>query len=624
MKHYLDTFLLELLSPYAIAQDIRAANKEFFVSMATTDGGKDARGKSPKLHKTPTEEQTAVKSKAQLADLFEKNGYPPNVIKTATKAAKLTAQLYTELYTAYSRITLHPETIDFTSGDWPSLRKAFKDTFGQEVPEVEPDNRTQLQTLWLECLWKSRDVSSNGAGTEQEQIERLEPVTTEDELEGQRLAELRRQDEELDRTQEQELETLEQQLAKETDKAASENRVKKDKLFTERREKLLREIAAVNKPQQQLGPGTWNNVQGTDFKRTKANDETDDSQQAGTGKKQRLEDQRRKEREEELRREEESRRKDEGNPGKPSNHDSLAIMTKGLDKWGLLSMVSGFRVAEAMMHRCGKGGKESLATTGLNEVESALLQDQGGRAMTVVSEVIRLLIGPFPTKMLELFRMDPRAFWPIAAFARTNLENMGTNEGFMVQLQVANGVTNTKSTFVKMEEKWETINDLIEPLRRLTNLTFTLDPIYGQCLQGLLGLVTRELTYYNSDYKDRSSIKPYEVERLKAYVEIVRSRFGGHHQTPAHTSKFFIYDAAIMEEAKSTIFDQRSKGERKEGEKAEAADVEKTPNKKTLKNYCPKFNTEAGCETAKCPQMHRCIACGEQGHPRKNCPQKKK
>ena len=76
MKHYLDTFLLELLSPYAIAQDIRAANKEFFVSMATTDGGKDARGKSPKLHKTPTEEQTAVKSKAQLAGSIREEWLP--------------------------------------------------------------------------------------------------------------------------------------------------------------------------------------------------------------------------------------------------------------------------------------------------------------------------------------------------------------------------------------------------------------------------------------------------------------------------------------------------------------------------------------------------------------------
>ena len=191
----------------------------------------------------------------------------------------------------------------------------------------------------------------------------------------------------------------------------------------------------------------------------------------------------------------------------------------------------------------------------------------------------------------------------------------------MVQLQVANGVTNTKSTFVKLEEKWETINDLIEPLRRLTNLTFTIDQVYGQCLQGLLGMVTRELTYYKLE---RSPIKPYEVERMKAYVEIVRARFGGPHQTPAHTSKFFLYDPAIMEEAKSAIFDQRSKGERKEGEKAETIEGEqKSPGKKNLKNYCTKFNTESGCETVKCSQVHRCISCGEQGHARKNCPQRK-
>ena len=170
-----------------------------------------------------------------------------------------------------------------------------------------------------------------------------------------------------------------------------------------------------------MGPGAWNNVQGTETKRTNGNDEAEDYLQAGAAKKRRpLEEQQRKEREEDL------RSKDAGNLGKPSNHDSLARMNKGLDKWGLLTMVSAFRVAEAMQHRCGN---ESDAATGLNKVEDALLQDQGGRAMTVVSEVVRLLIGPFPTKMLDIFRKSSRAFWPLAAFTRTNLENMGTNEG---------------------------------------------------------------------------------------------------------------------------------------------------------------------------------------------------
>ena len=136
-----------------------------------------------------------------------------------------------------------------------------------------------------------------------------------------------------------------------------------------------------------------------------------------------------------------------------------------------------------------------------------------------------------------------------------------------------------------------------------------------------LGMATRELTYYKLE---RSPMKPYEVERMKAYVEIVRSRFGGPHQTPAHTTKFFLYDPTIMEEAKSAIFEQRTKGERKEGEKAETTEVEQKLPKKNPKNYCPKFNTETGCETAKCQQVHRCLSCGEQGHARKNCPQRKK
>ena len=154
-------------------------------------------------------------------------------------------------------------------------------------------------------------------------------------------------------------------------------------------------------------------------------------------------------------------------------------MTSGLDKSGLVMMVNSYRMAEAMLGRCGV---ESPKMT-RNEVEDALLQDQGGgRAMTVVSEVARLVTGPFPPKMLDLLRKDPREFWPLAAFTRKNLESMDTTESFMVQLQVANGVTNTKSTVGKLEEKWETINDLIEPLRRMTTLILAFDPIYGQCL----------------------------------------------------------------------------------------------------------------------------------------------
>ena len=572
-------------------------------------------------------------TRTQLLEFFDKKGYPTSVIKAVTKANKLTAQLLTELMGACSRILQHPTSKEFVSGNWASLGKIFKDALNYVLPEVEPTDRTHVQPLWLECLWKSREstTSSKEKEAEQEPLDQDDSNLLENEVihvDEQSHAELRSKDDDIDRAQQQEIESLQKKLFDETAKATSEQRAKKDKSFSNERDRLLKAIANAGKSPQQKESGTWRNVQVFESKRTDDDDEAEGSLQGGSTKKPRLfeENRRGKEQHDEdaLRSKErhqgrDSRVHEAGNLGRPSNHDSLSRMTQGLDKWGLLTLVSSFRIAEAMQHR---SGGESHTTTGVNEVEDALLQDQGGRAMTVVSEVIRLLIGPFPTKMLDLFRKNPRSFWPLAAFARTNLENMGTNEGFMVQLQVANGVTNTKSTVGKLEEKWETINDLIEPLRRLTNLTLTLDPIYGQCLQGLLGMATRELTYYKAD---RSPVRPFEVERMKAYVEIVRSRFGGPLQTAAHTTKFFCYDPTIMEEAKSAIFDQRTKVERKEGEKAETSDVEKaTPVKKNPKNYCPKFNTETGCETTKCPQVHRCLVCGEQGHARKNCPQQRK
>ena len=174
-----------------------------------------------------------------------------------------------------------------------------------------------------------------------------------------------------------------------------------------------------------------------------------------------------------------------------------------------------------------------------------------------------------------------------------------------------------------MEEKWETINDLIEPLRRLTTLILAFDPIYGQCLLGLLGLATREMTYHKPDWQ---KVMPYEVERMKQYVEIVRQRFGGKQLSASYIAKFFVFDQTILDEAKHAIYEQRSQEQRKEAEKAEADADGKIPDgkKKALKNYCPKFNTEAGCDIAKCPQVHRCMSCGEQGYTRKNCTERDK
>ena len=108
-------------------------------------------------------------------------------------------------------------------------------------------------------------------------------------------------------------------------------------------------------------------------------------------------------------------------------------------------------------------------------------------------------------------------------------------------------------------------------------------------------------------------------------MEIIRQRFGGKQLSAAYIAKFFVFDQTILEEAKQAIYEQRTQDQRKEAEKAETETESKANAKgKHLKNYCPKFNTEAGCDVAKCPQVHRCISCGEQGHSRKNCTQRDK
>ena len=66
-------------------------------------------------------------------------------------------------------------------------------------------------------------------------------------------------------------------------------------------------------------------------------------------------------------------------------------------------------------------------------------------------------------------------------------------------------------------------NQLIVPFRRMKTLILAFDRIYDQCLLGLLGLATRELTHHK---QDRQKVMPYDVERMKQYVEIIRQRFG--------------------------------------------------------------------------------------------------
>ena len=627
-------------------------------------------------------------NKSQLLDFFFVAGYNADDLKTAFKTANFTAKMLTELYVAWARVGLHPAAGDFQEASWSEIRTAFEGRFQHALPMEAPESRMHLRQLWLECMWVNRDVVSID-----QEIAPEDHTGDEDNEEQQGQPEgLTRDDAKSDLEQLEEIRLLKEEAAQAKEAQASRaQRAQKDKDYAAQREKLRDEIASYKRPQQ-LGSNSWSNVQSDASKEAelllqkskkqrldgeKLQDEEQRFQERVEQKTKENELQREKERLEQQRRardrdskgredqtpkgrgadidqraalaltrkkeyetakaraEELGRRQDAldeqdreagdrtGNRETPTNHESLCRMTKGLDKSGLVMMVSSFRMADAMLGRCSV---ESILRAGLNEVEAALHQDHGGHAMTVVSEVTRLVTGTFPPKILDILRNNPRDFWPLAACTRKNLESMGTTESFLVQLQVANGVTNTKSTMGKLEEKWETINDLIEPLRRLTTLILAFYPIYGQCLLGLLGLVTRELTYHK---QDRQKLMPFEVERMKQYVEIVRQRFGGKQLSAAYIAKFFVFDQTILEEAKNAIYEQRSLEQRKEAEKTEAEADGKTPDEKipkgkVQKNYCPKFNTEAGCDIAKCPQVHRCIICGEQGHTRKNCTQRDK
>ena len=105
----------------------------------------------------------------------------------------------------------------------------------------------------------------------------------------------------------------------------------------------------------------------------------------------------------------------------------------------------------------------------------------------------------------------------------------------MVKLQIANGVVNTKSTVPKLLDQWDTVLDLLEPLRRYTAIVQVFDSIYGQALQGLVGVVTRQLMYCKT-----ATVPPDEVNQLRLYVEIVRNRLGGERMNTSQMFRFSV------------------------------------------------------------------------------------
>ena len=183
----------------------------------------------------------------------------------------------------------------------------------------------------------------------------------------------------------------------------------------------------------------------------------------------------------------------------------------------------------------------------------------------------------------------------------------------MVKLQQANGVVNTKSTAVKLIENWETVNDLIEPLKRYASITLIFDPIYGHVLQGILGVVTRELLYSWS----AGNLKTNEVNRLRIYVEIVRERYGGENMNSFDISKFFHYDSVLGAEAMHALEDLERASAKEEKD-------EKPDDKKNLPKICYDFNKTVGCTYKNCKRIHKCLGWDEKGHMIFNCPEKKK
>ena len=151
------------------------------------------------------------------------------------------------------------------------------------------------------------------------------------------------------------------------------------------------------------------------------------------------------------------------------------------------------RLAESFRIRCEPAPGSGSAG---NELAEEMRRENGlGMLQTVSGEISRLIAGNVPPNLLNMLRTSPRQNWPLAIFTTQNLHKCETNEGLMVKLQQANGVVNTKSTAVKLIENWETVNDLIEPLKRYSSITLIFDLIYGHVLQGILGVVTRERLY---------------------------------------------------------------------------------------------------------------------------------
>ena len=225
--------------------------------------------------------------------------------------------------------------------------------------------------------------------------------------------------------------------------------------------------------------------------------------------------------------------------------------------------------------------------------------------------------------MLDILRMNPRANWPLAQFSKINLEKTGSSELRNVQVQIAQGVSHPRSNVVKLIELWETVDDVLEPLRRYAALVLAFDPLYGQALYGLLAVVIRELMYSGSGVAP--VVKPTEVHRLKLYIELIRFHYGGANLNAATVDHFLHYDRSIGEESQRNL-DDLLRVEAKDAKDAEATrDKKKRDQLADQAKLCFALNGSSGCSRGKlCNFAHVCSGCGKKDdHGFAKCPKAK-
>ena len=285
----------------------------------------------------------------------------------------------------------------------------------------------------------------------------------------------------------------------------------------------------------------------------------------------------------------------------------------------VMSVFQHSRLAESLKIRCaavqGRHG---------NNVEEAMANERGtGVLQTLAGVIAENLSMHFAPKMLDMLRLIPRANWPLAQFSKMNLEKTGSSELHNVQVQIAQGVAYPRSSAVKMVEQWETVNDVLEPLRRYAALVLAFDPLYGQALYGLLAVVIRELMYSGSGVAP--VVKPTEVRRLKIYIELIRFHYGGANLSASTVPRFLHYDRSIGEESQRNL-DDLLRVEAKDAKDAEATrDKKKRDQLLDKAKACFAFNGSGGCSRGKsCAFGHVCSGCGKKDdHGFAKCPKAK-